>query len=337
MQLAYNDLVIVPNKVSMIRSRGDINPFVLSDTVGDLRLPIVSAPMDAVVSLPFFEIAIPKIHTAFTCRFLPLSEQIDHIHAGASPVIGLDTSDEQIRDFIDMGSSAILLDIANAGNGAVIEKLRYLQWIREEGLTLWAGNVAHENTYAAVAPYCDYIRVGIGGGAGCTTRINTGIGASTPMAIKACRAIYDEAETSGFLFAKIVADGGFENNGDICKALALGAHLVMLGKLFAATTEAGTISTDADLSKGRKKYRGLASAEVNKKAGPVQYIEGDSGYIKCTGGLASMLSNFEGNLRSMMSYIGASSLREVPLLAEIDQVSPSFQRESMSRLELSSI
>jgi len=110
--------------------------------------------------------------------------------------------------------------------------------------------------------------------------------------------------------AKIVADGGIKTNGHICVALAAGAHLVMLGSMFAACEE-----SCAEMEFGGniiyKKYRGMASREVNEQSGKTNYsVEGGSGLIPMTGSVSILLNDIEANLRSSMSYVNARNLQE---------------------------
>lgn len=159
LDLTYDDVLIDP-VVSDISSRfgKEINPLYRE------RLPLVSAPMDSVCSSTFAKIASEKIYVVFSHKFQTNENQIEHLKSGANgAVIGLNTTDSEILEFLKYGAKHILLDVANGANYNVRDKLIELQWVRKSA-NLWAGNVANASGYNLLKQYCDYIRCGIGGG-----------------------------------------------------------------------------------------------------------------------------------------------------------------------------
>lgn len=359
--LTYDDVLIVPNLVSSIRSRfnpAEINPYTPSG-----HLPIVNAPMDTVASPEFILAARERLEAVFTSRFLdasplsssPYGEEFEqHLRLGAQPVIGLETSLELIKTWIiKWDCRHLLLDVANGGNVAVIEKLNELQPLREQGIKLWAGNVASIETYGALCHLCDFIRVGIGGGSVCETRINTGVGIGNITAILLARQSYDfwtelifnnptygidsnreliyRWEGHGWKWppAKICADGGIKNNGDICKALAAGAHLAMLGRIFAATQESRGEKFADDRGGIYKIYRGLASHQVAQQSKKANYsVEGAVKRIAVNGGVADLLTQIDSNLRSCMSYIDSKNLEAIYHNSKFCRVSSAVIQEN---------
>lgn len=315
--LAYDDVLINPT-ISTITSRfgQDVNPFV------DGKLPVVSSPMDSIFSKDFAAASKEKLFAVFSHRFQTHEKQIQNLIDGANgAVIGLQTTTTEIMEMLKRGAKHILLDVANGGNIAVIEKLNSIQWVRDNA-SLWAGNVANKETYFHLRELCDYVRVGIGGGSACLTRIHTSVGRSSLSSILDCSEFYSEG------MAKIVADGGIKTNGHICVALAAGAHLVMLGSKFAACEE-----SCAEIEFGNnilyKKYRGMASREVNEEAGKTNFsVEGGSGLIPMTGSVTTLLNDIEANLRSSMSYVNARNLEEFKRFAKFVIVSPSTVAEN---------
>ena len=197
----------------------------------------------------------------------------------------------------------------------------------------------------------------------CTTRINTGVGVGNVTAIQDCDRIYKyfDDEIYDWLSefqnknspissckrwqklnheyppAMITADGGIKTNGDICKALAAGSHLVMMGRQFAATHESAApyktrIGLDAEIvpDLSYKIYRGMASKEVNeehKKDSKVS-VEGASGILKVSGSVESTIDQMEANLRSAMSYVNAHNLKEFRERASLKTISPAVMIES---------
>lgn len=307
LDLSYNDVLIDP-KVSTISSRfGDeVNPF-----YEGCSLPIVSAPMDSIFSKSFASSCSNRLFVIFSHRFQTIEQQITDITNGANgAVIGLNSPDDEIERYINAGAKHILIDVANGGNVAVREKLKSIQKYRAQ-VSLWAGNVANAECFNLIKFFCDYIRVGIASGFACSTATNTGISRGIISSIIDCRNSYNMShQLSVKPSAKIVADGGIKTNGDICKALAAGAHLVMIGKLFASCPE----SCAPDKYENGiyyKRYRGMASAEVNKTSGKQKYsIEGESGWVLRSAPVSEFLDNLESNLRSSMSYVDAHNLKE---------------------------
>jgi hypothetical protein len=158
--LTYDDVLINPT-ISTITSRfgQDLNPFYV-----DGKLPIVSSPMDSIFSKSFATASKDKLYAVFSHRFQTHEKQIKNLIDGANgAVIGLQTTTTEIMEMIKYGAKHILLDVANGGNIAVIEKLNAIQWVRDNAF-LWAGNVANKETYFHLRELCDYVRVGIGGG-----------------------------------------------------------------------------------------------------------------------------------------------------------------------------
>jgi IMP dehydrogenase/GMP reductase len=263
--------------------------------------------MDAVTDSSYKPFAV------FADRFRP-EHELDEMYArGCGISIGLDYPlDKLTHKVAEFEIAHVLVDIANGNLDALYEYLLKLQDLRfDEGVFVWAGNVTNELAYARLASLCDYIRVGIGGGSACTTRINTGVGAGNVTTLARCHAerkrlVYTYPRDAAAP-AYIVADGGIRTNGDICKALASGADLVMLGKMLAATPEsaAGAV-LDEKTGVWYKEYAGLASSFYNKKSS----IEGQAGLVPMTESVVDLFKGIEGNLRSSMSYTNSHTLTE---------------------------
>jgi len=337
MQLTFDDVLIKPADVSDITSRFDdkqCDPFV--NRRCDSSLPVVSSPMDTIPSDEFLTATRNRIYVVFSHRFQSLWNQIDQVKHGAGAVIGLKTEREDIMLLVTAGARHLLLDVANGGNVAVIKRLEQLQDLRAKGIKLWAGNVADGTTYSALALLCDYVRVGIGNGSACTTRVNTGVGVGSVSALTACAWCRDDLARHGESPAKIVADGGIKTNGDICKELVAGADLVMLGRVFAATNESAAPWIKTPWWKlfskpTHKLYRGMASKAINEEAGKDMSkvsIEGHQTTIRVQGSVAEVLDQIEANLRSAMSYTNSHNLEEFHE-AELEQVSPSVYLEGL--------
>lgn len=320
--LTFDDVLINP-VFSTITSRfgKDVSPFY------EGKLPLVSSPMDSIFSKQFAQETKDKIFAVFSHRFQSKEAQIQNLIDGANgAVIGLQTTHTEILEYLKFGAKHILLDVANGGNIAVVQKLDEIQWVRDRA-SLWAGNVANKETYFHLREICDYVRCNIGSGQACLTRIRTNCGRSSLSTILDCVEFYHEG------MAKIVADGGIKTNGNICTALAAGAHLVMLGSRFASCDESCSELVEID-GKKFKKYRGMASREVNEEAGKKTFsVEGASGLIPSAGPVSEVLSQIEANLRSSMSYVDARTLKEFSEKAKFVRVSQNTILENGTNLK----
>jgi IMP dehydrogenase len=200
--------------------------------------------------------------------------------------------------------------------------LKYLKDRFGERVDLIAGNVATpEATAELIEAGADAIKVGIGPGSMCTTRIITGCGVPQLTAIAWC---VDVARAQN---VPVIADGGLRSSGDIVKALACGAETVMLGSLLA-----GTLETPGEVHNGRKHYRGMASraAQVSWRGTLPEGMapEGEATSVPVKGHVKDVVSELAGGLRSGMSYINATDIGELRERARFIEMSPSGYRES---------
>lgn len=214
---------------------------------------------------------------------------------------------------VDAKVDCIVLDSAHGHNSGVLEAVAKVKEKYPE-VTLIAGNVATaEATVALYARGADVVKVGMGPGSICTTRIVAGIGVPQLTAIMDCAEVADKYNKT------IIGDGGIKYSGDITKAIAAGAHAVMLGSLFAGTEES---PGETEIYQGRtfKSYRGMGSLgamplgskdryfqEGNKKLVP----EGVEGRVPYRGPLADIVYQLMGGLRSGMGYVGQRTIAEL--------------------------
>lgn len=188
-----------------------------------------------------------------------------------------------------------------------------------------AGNIATPEAYHDLSSWgADAVRIGIGGGSICSTRIQTGHGMPTLQSIMDC------ASMDG---ASIIADGGIKTAGDIVKSLAAGADFVMLGSLLAGTDESpGDVLNSTD-DKKYKVYRGMASVEAQVDwRGTSRSLEGVSTTIPYKGSVKDIISNLEMNIKSGLSYSGARSISELQARATFIQQSSAGQFESSTHI-----
>lgn len=239
-----------------------------------------------------------------------------------------------VRDEEIIEESKYLVDVANGHMDSVLDLTKKFK-NKYPNTTLMVGNVANPHTYGKLSEAgADYIRIGIGNGAGCLTTQQTGVGYPMASLIKEC---YDISLTLAHP-AYIVADGGMHSYSDIIKALALGADYVMVGSIFNKALESSgenyifkkikiSQKTAEILYKNGftiyKKFRGMSTKEVQKKWGNkvTKTSEGVTRYRKVEYTLDQWCENFEHYLRSAMSYSGAQNLKEFIGQAKIIEIS----------------
>ncbi len=226
---------------------------------------------------------------------------------GAAIGVG-DAALERLAAMVDKGLDLVVIDTAHGHTAGVLETVERVKAAYPD-LPLVAGNVVTaEGTRDLIAAGADVVKVGVGAGSICTTRVVTGVGMPQITAIQACA---DEAHRHG---VTVIADGGIKYSGDIVKALAAGADAVMLGSLLAGLAES---PGELIIYEGRrfKEYRGMGSLGAMKglardrygsgQGGGKHVPEGIEGQVPYKGTLADYVFQLMGGLRSGMGYVGA--------------------------------
>lgn len=238
---------------------------------------------------------------------------------------------ERAKALMDAGVDFVVIDAAHGHSKGVLDCLSMLKERLPELLVI-AGNVASKEGVRALAERgADAVRVGIGAGSICTTRVVTGVG------IPQFAAVLDCCEEARKLGVPTIADGGIRSSGDVVKCLAAGANAVMLGNMFAGCEES---PGDLEIFRNRayKVYRGMGSVAAMKQGSSDRYFqikdtavivpEGVEGRVPYRGPLAETLAQIVGGLRSGMGYVGASNLDELVERAEFVQITNAGVRES---------
>ena len=245
------------------------------------------------------------------------------------------TSDtfERAEALFEAGADAIVIDTAHGHSAGVLRKIKEIRQ-HFPTRTLIAGNIATaEGARALYEAGVDVVKVGIGPGSICTTRVIAGVG------VPQVTAIYDAAGVAREYGKTIIADGGIKYSGDIVKALAAGGHAVMLGSMFAGTDEA---PGETEIFQGRKfkTYRGMGSIAAMKQGSKDRYFqasvneanklvpEGIEGRVAYKGSVADMIFQMVGGLRSGMGYLGAGNLTELHENAQFIEMSGAGLKES---------
>ncbi len=240
--------------------------------------------------------------------------------------------DERVAALVEAGVDVLVVDTAHGHSKGVLESVRAIKQ-RYLHIDVIAGNVATaEATRALIEAGADAVKVGIGPGSICTTRVVAGVGVPQITAIADCARAADEHGVP------IIADGGVKHSGEVTKAIAAGASSVMIGSLFAGTDES---PGDLVLFQGRsyKVYRGMGSMGAMKRGSKDRYgqggtadeklvPEGIEGRVPHRGPLAKTLYQLVGGLRSGMGYCGARTIEELRKSARFVQITSAGLRES---------
>lgn len=259
-------------------------------------------------------------------------DSMGRLRVGAAVGVGPDM-EARAEALLRAGADVILIDTSHGYSNNVMQAVRTLK-STFPGIELIAGNVAtSDGAEALIKAGVDAVKVGIGPGSICTTRIVAGVGVPQLTAIMNCREI---SQKTG---VPLIADGGIKFSGDIAKALAAGSQTVMIGNLLAGSEES---PGEMILYQGRtyKVYRGMGSLEAMKQGSKDRYYQGEEpeddklvpegivGRVPYTGSLSVHLSQLIGGLKAGMGYLGCASLQELVEKARFIKISAAGLRES---------
>ena len=351
--LTYDDILLVP-KYSEVKSRSIINTNTLVSRRYGLLKPLVASCMDTVCE---YKMAIKMVELGGVgCihRFMTVDEQCEqvskvveyinnnhmyehwrvmyddwHSEIKQIPVmaaIGVNDVDiERAVRLVLSGVNIILIDVAHGHHINVKNMIRKLREVLPTSVDIIAGNISTKESAEYLCEWgADGLRVGIGGGSLCTTRIQTGHGVPNITSIIDC------VEGSS---VPVMADGGIRNSGDIAKALSVGADCVMLGSLLAGTKESPGKIVEKGNGSLYKRYRGSASLETKSAhKQSTKHIEGESTMIPFKGSVEYIIDKLYDGLRSALSYSGSKDIKEFHLKSEVMEITPSGMVESKPHL-----
>lgn len=341
--LTFDDVLLVPKR-SRIRSRQDVSLQTRLSRNVEIGIPVVAANMDTVCEQEM-ALAMARLGGAGVIhRFLPIQVQADMVAAVkaenaefvTAAAVGTDHDVlERAKALVAAGCDALVLDIAHGHAEHSIDTLKSLKDAFADTDVI-AGNVATqggaEDLYEAGA---DAIKVGVGPGGVCTTRIVAGVGVPQLTAI---------ADAS-VVPVPVIADGGIKTSGDIAKAIAAGADTVMIGSMFAGTKESpGEVESS---SRGLiKRVRGMASfeaiearaerhgEEIDDEYFEQRAPEGVEGTVPYKGEVSKLVSTLMAGLKSGMSYSNATTIPDFWEKAEFVRVTPTGLRENLPHATL---
>jgi|TARA_R110000824_G_scaffold401261_1_gene611489 IMP dehydrogenase len=341
--LTYDDVQILP-KYSEVKHRSNCNTSTKITKNIKLDIPIVSSPMDTVTGLDMAYVMGYYGGMGIIHRFMSIEEQSDIINqcdlgknqygveglqSGAA--IGV-TGDfiERAQELVLEGCSVLCIDVAHGHHKLVKEAMRRIKNEVNGQVDLLVGNIASKEASRDLCEWgADGLRIGIGGGSLCSTRIQTGVGVPMVSSILSCVAVADEYDVP------CMADGGIRNIGDVCKGLGAGADTVMLGSLLSGTKESPGSITKTGVWPNeilQKKYRGSASLESKSDRGESKNVEGYSTTIPYKGKVRRIITDVIDGLKSSMSYVGANNIVEFHSKCEFVKVTNSGINEAKPHL-----
>lgn len=337
--ICFDDVLLTP-QYSEIMSRKEIETTVCLGNQS-FKIPIISSPMDTITGRQMLTSMSSLGGLGVIHRYNTIREQAKAVHSahadgalniGAAIGVSGDYL-ERAKAVIMAGARFICVDIAHGHHALMKNALKNLRSLCDDSVMIIAGNVATLDGFNDLADWGAHaVRVGIGGGSICSTRIQTGHGMPTLQSIIDC-AVSDRS-------ALLVADGGIKNSGDVTKAIAAGADFVMLGSMLSGTDETpGEILSVPEVIDGKqvytklKTYRGMASVEAQIDwRGHTASVEGVSSVVSHKGPVEDVISEIVRGLKSGMSYSGARTISEFQAKSRFVRQTQGSQLESSTHI-----
>ncbi len=355
--LSFDDVLLFPDYADFSRSEIDLSTKLTKKIT--LSLPFVSAPMDTVTESKL-AIALAQLGgIGIIHRNLTVEDQANEVKKVKSKkllvgaAIGASKGfEERVDALVKAGVDVIVVDSAHGFSKGVIETTKYIK-NKYPKIEVIVGNVAtYDGAKALIAAGADGIRVGMGPGAICTTRIISGMG------VPQITAIMETARAAKEANIPIIADGGIKYSGDVVKALAAGASTVMMGSFFAAAVESPgkTVKLKKEAVPNRfknifngthpylfKEYRGMGSVAAMKEGAKIKsedefhgksygdrvlIAEGVEGLVPVKGTVKELLDQAVGGIKSGMYYVGAKTISELWEKARFMQITQASLTES---------
>ncbi len=326
---SFDDMLLVPKYSDMLPSQADVSTQITKKI--KLSLPILTAAMDTVTEKEMAIAIAEEGGLGVIHKNLTAEQQAAHVKAVkqrkllVAAAVGVN-DDKRVEALLDAKCDLLIVDSAHGDSKNVLEAIKRA---KEMGAQVCGGNVVTiEGARALVKAGADCVKVGVGPGSICTTRIVTGVG------FPQLSAVFDTVECG----VPVISDGGIKYSGDLTKALAAGANAVMAGGLFAGTDEAPGEIKEIE-GKKYKSYRGMGSISAMKKGSSSRYnlddlehgkliAQGVEGMVAYKGSVKRVLMQLAGGLRSGMGFIGARNLNELRDKAEFVEITAAGMKES---------
>jgi IMP dehydrogenase len=329
--LTFDDVLLMPRHSEMNSRR---SPQLDSKVTRNfsLKTPIISANMDTVTE---YQMAIKMAQLGglgILHRFMSPEEQVRQVKLmreaiqplGLPVAASIGVKEDGMRRaelLVDAGADILTIDIAHGDSVMMFETLEFVKK-KFPKIDVIAGNTASpEGVKGLIDHGADAVKVGIGPGSMCTTRIITGCGVPQLTAVAMC--VLEARKYN----VPVIADGGIKTSGDIVKAFAAGAQTVMLGSMLS-----GCLETPGEIEGGRKRYRGMASkdAQVSWRGELPQGMaaEGEARWVNCKGSVENIVHELAGGVRSGMTYLNANSISDINKNARFMEMTASGMMES---------
>ena len=337
--LTFDDVLLLPRYSSIVPANTDLNVD-LSDNI-NLELPFMSSAMDTVTESKMAIAMAKNGGIGIIHRNLSIKKQCDEVkkvkkkNLKVGAAIGTSENElKRAKNLIDFGTDMIVIDTAHGHSNNVLNILKKIKKF-SKNITICVGNIA--TSEAAKLLYnsgADILKVGIGPGSICTTRMVAGIGVPQITALLNVKSAMKKKKI------KIISDGGIKFSGDIIKAIAAGADAIMMGSIFAGTEESPGKKFRFK-NKMYKLYRGMGSIGAMSSGSSERYFqknfkdkskfvpEGVEGRVEYKGKVSKIIYQLQGGLRSSMGYIGAKSLKEINKRAKFVKITKAGFYESM--------
>jgi len=332
---SYDDVLIVP-KYNKVLSRKDVNLKTRVTRNHSIDIPILASNMDTVCE-SIMAIALGKLGgLGVLHRFMTIEQQADEVkkvkaeNLLCAAAIGVKDVEERAEALVNAKVDILVIDIAHGHSKYAGKTLDYLKE-KYPNVDIMAGNIATKDAAEYfLSKGADAVKVGIGPGSLCTTRIKTGAG--IPQ-ITAIMDVYEAIKGE----IPICADAGIRRPSDVVKAIGAGAENIMSGSMFAGTDEApGEIIEEN--GKKFKIYRGSASYDVSlkkkeldgEKDKEIISVEGEKILVPCKGPIEPIIRDYLGSLASGMTYIGAKEIKDLVGKADFIEISSAGFEESIA-------
>jgi IMP dehydrogenase len=337
--LTFDDVLLVPQYSSVLPSKTDLN-MCLGNNL-NLKIPFLSSAMDTVTESNMAIAIANKGGLGIIHRNLSTNDQVREIKKVKSKklIVGaaVGTAEEDLlrtKSILDAGVDLIVIDTAHGHSNKVIKILSKIKKIVSK-IPICVGNIASGD--AALKLYnegADILKVGIGPGSICTTRMIAGIG------VPQITAVMEVKKSMKNKKIKIISDGGIKFSGDIIKGLAAGADAIMMGSIFAGTDESPGRKFKYK-NKFYKSYRGMGSIGAMSAGSSNRYFqknhkdkskfvpEGVEARVVYKGSVVEILYQLQGGLRSSMGYIGSKNIQEIQKKARFVKITKAGFYESM--------
>jgi len=339
--LTFDDVLLIPGKSSVLPKEANTSTTLAKGI--KLGIPLVSAAMDTVTESNLAIALAEAGGLGFIHKNMTIAKQMDEVKkvkktndggllAGAAVGVGKDTI-ERVQSLVEAGVDIIAIDSAHGHSIGVLDMIKTIKE-KYPDLPIVGGNVVtKEGAADLIEAGADAIKVGVGPGAICTTRVIAGVG------VPQLTAIADVYEICKAKKIPVIADGGIKSSGDITKAIAAGADVVMIGSLFAGTKEAPGEDI-YDNGKRFKSYQGMGSLSAMHRGSGERYFQDSKSEIKklvpegiearvpYRGEIKDVVYQLIGGLRSGMGYCGTKTIAELKDKGKFVKISGAGLKES---------